>query len=114
MAGRIRSWFAAPRVRRRILTGLVLLAVTTVGVSLFLDCPPFVTRSALLSCVHCGNTRRVLVYQRWWQIHRVRCVNYYDYPVAPGHVHRWFQYNSKKWSPGHYHGWTREMYETRD
>ncbi len=92
--------------------GVACVAVLLLFVFLILlSIPPFETRRALLSCIRCGNVREVIIVQRWWQIHRVRCIDTNEFPIEAGHTHRWFQYNSKS-QAWYYTGWTRDKYET--
>lgn len=91
---------------------LTIVACGTVAFCVLLEFPPYEARRALLSCVHCGNTRTVLVIQRWWQVKRVFVSDSHDYPIRAGHAHSWFQYNSKWETTWHYEGWTRDKYET--
>jgi len=71
-------------------------------------------RRALLSCIHCGNTREIQLAYSLWKGPRVRCIDYIVFATPEDHVHRWFQYNSKRQTFMNYTGWTRDKYESGD
>ena len=89
-----------------VLGALLLLAF--VSAAYFLS---WESRTAILSCGDCGNIRAIRVNTKWWRIESVGVADSHEFVVAPNHVHRWWQYDSRRWNAFQRLGWSRKKYE---
>ena len=101
------KWDVA-RWRRIQVVAWVLLLLAFASVTWFLS---WESRTAILSCSDCGNIRVIQSRIRWWRIESVDVAEGNEFVVPPGHVHRWWQYDSRRWNAFERSGWSRKKYE---
>jgi hypothetical protein len=86
----------------------VLLLLAFASAAYFLS---WESRVAILSCRDCGNIRVIQASTRWWRIDSVGVADGHEFVVPPGHVHRWWQYDSRRSNRYQRSGWSRKKYE---
>ena len=96
------------RRREILLVAAVLLSLVFASAAYFLS---WESRTAILSCSDCGNIRVVRVSTKWWRIESVGVTDSHEFVVPPNHVHRWWQYDGRRWNSLQRTGWSRKKYE---
>jgi len=96
------------RWRRMTFVAGVLLLSALATLAWFLS---WESRTAILSCGDCGNIRVIQVSTRWWRIESVGVADGNEFVIPPNHVHRWWQYDSRRRNALQRSGWSRKKYE---
>ncbi|MEI8018214.1 MAG: hypothetical protein WCH39_08420 [Schlesneria sp.] len=94
--------------RRFQIVSALLLLIAFACVAYFLS---WESRVAILSCSDCGNLRVIQASTRWWRIESVGVADGHEFVVPPNHVHRWWQYDSRRQNAFQRWGWSRKKYE---
>lgn len=103
------------RSRRAWKIWTLIIIVLTLAIAVFAwVCPPLDVRLVRLTCIHCGNKRVVYMARHWWMLTEVRFADIIDYPIEPGHEHRWFQWDSERQTSWENRSWSRDDFETGD
>lgn len=94
--------------RRAQFVGLAILLILFSYVAYVLS---WDSRTAILSCSDCGNIRVIQASVQWWRIKTVSVADSHEFAVPPGHVHRWWQYDSRRRNAYRHTAWSRQKYE---